>query len=81
MPPQVSFPKNVILNEAFEIVRQEGLQALTARKIAQNLKSSTQPIYRAFQSMKDLETAVIDKAKAYAVNYLLEGGGKRSGRF
>ena len=74
MPPQVSFPKKVILNEAFEIVRKEGLQALTARKIAQNLKSSTQPIYRAFRSMKDLEIAVIEKAKEYAVNYLLEEG-------
>jgi AcrR family transcriptional regulator len=74
MPPHVSFPKDAILNEAFEIVRKEGLQALTARKIAQHLKSSTQPIYRVFRSMKELETAVIEKAKAYAVNYLLAGG-------
>jgi AcrR family transcriptional regulator len=73
MPPQVNFSKEQILNEAFEIVRKEGLSALSARRIAQNLKCSTHPIYRAFQSMKELETAVIEKAKEYAITYLLQG--------
>jgi AcrR family transcriptional regulator len=73
MPPQVNFSKEQILNEAFEIVRKEGLEVLSARRIAQNLKCSTHPIYRAFQSMKELETAVIEKAKEYAITYLLQG--------
>ena len=73
MPPQVNFSKEQILNEAFEIVRKEGLEVLSARRIVQNLKCSTHPIYRAFQSMKELETAVIEKAKEYAITYLLRG--------
>jgi AcrR family transcriptional regulator len=73
MPPQINFSKEQILNEAFEIVRKEGLEVLSARRIVQNLKCSTHPIYRAFQSMKDLETAVIEKARKYAMTYLLQG--------
>lgn len=72
MPPQINFSKEQILNEAFEIVRQEGLSALSARRIAQRLKCSTHPIYRAFQSMKELEGAVIRKIKEYAVQYVLQ---------
>jgi AcrR family transcriptional regulator len=71
MPPQLSFTDEEILNAAFEIVRKEGLDALSARRIAQELNCSTHPIYRAFQSMSELETALIEKAKAYVRSYLL----------
>lgn len=73
MPPQVNFSREDILNEAFQIVRKEGLQGLSARSVAQNLKSSTQPIYRAFDSMQQLEQAVLNKVKDYAVEYMLRG--------
>lgn len=71
MPPKVNFSREEILNEAFEIVRQEGLQALSARRIAKNLHSSTQPIYREFESMKQLEAEIIARAGEYAVAYFL----------
>jgi AcrR family transcriptional regulator len=73
MPPPINFSQDTILNEAFEIVRKEGLQALTARKIAQNLNCSTQPVYSAFGSMQELQDVVLKKAKAYAIGYLLQG--------
>lgn len=73
MPPQINFSQDQILQTAFELVRKEGLHALSARKIAQELTCSTNPIYRAFQSMQELETAVIQKAKEYAIHYLLQG--------
>ena len=57
---------------AFEAVRQEGLGVLTARRIAKELDCSTHPIYRAFQSMQELEEAVIEHAREYAVSYLLQ---------
>ena len=71
MPPKVNFSREEMLNEAFEIVRQEGLQALSARRIAKNLNSSTQPIYREFESMKQLEAEIIARARDYAVAYFL----------
>ena len=72
MPPAINFTQDTILNQAIEIVRKEGLQALTARKIAQNLGCSTQPVYSAFGSMQELQEAVLKKAKAYAISYLLQ---------
>ena len=71
MPPKVNFSREDIINEAFEIVRKEGLQALSARRIAKNLRSSTQPIYREFESMKQLEAEIIEKAGEYALAYFL----------
>lgn len=65
MPPAINFNQDTILDEAFRIVRNEGFQALTARKIAQNLGSSTQPVYSAFGSMRKLQEVVLQKAKAY----------------
>jgi AcrR family transcriptional regulator len=73
MPPPINFSQDTILNEAVEIVRKEGLQALTARKIAQNLGCSTQPVYSAFGSMQELQEAVLRRVKAYALHYLLQG--------
>ena len=72
MPPQINFTKDAILQEAFEIVRKEGQQALTARRIAQRLNCSTQPIYSAFASMKELTEAVRQKAVEFGEQYLLQ---------
>ncbi len=59
MPPQINFSKKDILDAAFELIRQEGLEVLTARRIARELECSTHLIYRAFQSVKDLEEALL----------------------
>ena len=73
MPPAINFSQDAILDEAFTIVRNEGLQMLTARKVARNLECSTQPVFRAFGSMQKLQEAVLHKAKTYAITYLLQG--------
>jgi len=72
MPPKVNFTKERILQQSFEIVRKEGLGTLSARKIALNLHCSTRPIYTAFRSMKELQEAVIQEAREYAMTYLLQ---------
>lgn len=72
MPPKVNFTKEKVLQQAFEIVCKEGLDKLSARKIAQHLHCSTRPVYTAFQSMKELREAVIQKAIEYALSYFLQ---------
>ncbi|MFC1863624.1 TetR/AcrR family transcriptional regulator [Thermodesulfobacteriota bacterium] len=69
MPPKINFRKEKIIQIAFEILRKEGLGALSARKIAMNLKCSTRPVYTAFRSMTELQDAVIEKARQYAMKY------------
>ncbi|RPI91386.1 MAG: TetR/AcrR family transcriptional regulator [Chloroflexi bacterium] len=74
MPPHTKFTQDIILDEAFEIVRQESLDVLSARRIAKELGCSTQPVYDAYASMQELQDAVIEKAKKYALDYFSQPG-------
>jgi AcrR family transcriptional regulator len=71
MPPKMSFTKERILDCAFDIIRKDGLGALSARRIAQELKCSTRPVYGTFVSMAALQAAVIQKAREFALNFFL----------
>lgn len=51
------------VNEAaFQIVRESGMEQLTARAIAEKLKSSTMPIYSCVSSMREIEETVVKRA-------------------
>jgi len=62
MPPKIKFEKESIINAAYEVVRKEGWEGLSARSIANELKSSTGPIYSQLKSMKTLEEEVLRKS-------------------
>ena len=70
MPPKVKFKKESIVNAAYEIVRKNGWQDLSSRSIAEELKSSTRPIYSHLRSMENLEEAVVKKAMALLEEYI-----------
>ncbi len=70
MPPKTVFTKEDVVSAAFEVARQQGIKALTAREVARRLKSSTAPVYSNFQSMKLLEREVIKKAKDLLLEYM-----------
>lgn len=65
MPPKRSITKEKVIDAAFNLVREKGLTALSARNIARQLNCSTQPVYSCFNTMKDLEAAVVEKASDY----------------
>lgn len=56
------FIKEDILEAAFQIVRKCGMEHLTARAIARELKSSTMPIYSTVSSMREVEEAVVKRS-------------------
>lgn len=68
--------KQMILDGAFELVREQGIEMLTARKLAAHIGCSTQPIFRVYSNMEELSGEVFLKAKAfyedYCVNYSQE---------
>ena len=70
MPPKVKFEREHIINAAFNIVRKHGWQGLSARTLAEQLNSSTRPIYTHLKSMKDLEYEVVKKAMALLEEYI-----------
>lgn len=62
MPPSVRFSREAVLNAAYQLIRREGPGALNARAVAKELGGSTQPIFRLFSGMDELQKAVIELA-------------------
>lgn len=70
MPPKAGTTKAEVLKEAFEFVRENGIEALTARALAQRLKCSTQPIYKLCDSMEQLKDDVYNMAIDFILSYM-----------
>ena len=62
MPRTISITKDSLIDASVELLRKEGMTALTARKLAKEAGCSTQPIFRAYQNMDELYADVFDKA-------------------
>ena len=75
MPPKQKFTKDDIVDAAFNIVREQGWEALTQRSIAQKLNASIGPIYSYLKSMTNLEEAVIEKAYELLLHYMINTRG------
>ena len=58
MPPKAKFTKEEIIKAAAEIVRENGVEALTARALGDKLGSSARPIFTVFESMNEVQNAV-----------------------
>lgn len=54
MPPKEKISKVTIQEAAFEMTREYGFTLVTARKLAEKLKCSTQPIFRQYENMEEL---------------------------
>ncbi len=73
MPPRAKFTKEEIIEAAFNIVKTDGLEALTSRALGTRLGSSARPIFTVFQSMDEVQQAVIESAKALYKEYVDQG--------
>lgn len=61
-----------ILERSVELLKEEGLKALTARNIANYMNISTQPIYVEFDSMDEVRKETIKLALTEVLNKLSE---------
>ncbi len=64
MPPKFKFSKEDIIAAALSITRKKGIDALTARSLADSLGSSPKPIFGLFSGMEQVKNEVILSAKA-----------------
>ncbi len=60
--PKIQYTKEIILEAALAIVSREGFEQLSVRNIAQEVGSSTAPIYTAYKNRNDLIKATKSKA-------------------
>ncbi|MBU1069797.1 TetR/AcrR family transcriptional regulator [Myxococcota bacterium] len=71
MPPRVFITREMLIHGAFEFVRRNGVGRLSTRNLANAMDCSTQPIYRAFSNMEELELATIEHAAGFVKEFLL----------
>lgn len=66
MPPKQEITREKVLSAALEVMRGEGIEAVTSRSVAKALKCSTQPIYSVCGNMDELKLMAYDRAMQYA---------------
>ena len=64
MPPKQRITREMILERAFAMFCQEGMEAVNARSVAKALNCSTQPIFSYYSGMEDLKSTLDAKAHA-----------------
>ena len=74
MPRSATTTREAMIEAAFELVRREGYDALTARALAAELGCSTQPIMYRFPDLSELREEVYRRADEFHTRYILEGG-------
>lgn len=73
MAPKNKFTKEEMVAAALRVVRAKGADGLTAKTIADELGTSTQPIFTAFGSMGDIRQAVYAAAVRVYDDYTSAG--------
>lgn len=62
MARKESVTRNMILETAFTLTREEGIENVTARKLAAKIGCSTQPIFRVYANMNELYEEIYQNA-------------------
>jgi len=73
MPKKVFYTKEYIAGVALQLLREEGIQNLTARAVAKRTGCSVCPIFSAFENMEELQRAVIAEARKVYDSYVDAG--------
>ncbi len=79
MPPKNKFTKEEIINAAIRIASKDGMQAVTARSLGNELSSSTKVIFGLFENMEELHGEIIKAAAAVYERFTIED--IKSGRY
>ena len=73
MAPKNKFTREEMVAAALRVVRARGIEALTAKTVADELGTSTRPIFTGFGSMDDVRREVYAAAVAVYDGYAKEG--------
>ncbi len=73
MPPKVKFQKEEIAAAALEVARKKGIDAVTAREVAKELRVSVGPIFTWFDTMEQLKAEVYALAREFYREYIERG--------
>ena len=71
MPPKSRITKDMILQAAVEVVRQNGFESVNARTVSQQLHCSTQPVMYHFSTIDRLKRAAYTQVDQMHSEYML----------
>ncbi len=60
MPPKQKITKEILLEHAFAIAEESGIQSVTSRSVAKRAGCSIQPVFSHFETMEDLRKETFD---------------------
>lgn len=72
MPKKAKVQKENIIDAAFELIRENGIEKLTVRDIAKKLHCSIQPIFYQFNTMEELKKTLLEYTKNYFNEFLFD---------
>lgn len=75
MPAKAKVTKAMIIDAAFEIVREAGIENVNARTVSEILGCSTQPVMYHFKTIADLKEAAYQKADNFHTEFIMDIGG------
>lgn len=73
MPPKAKVNREMIVEAAYELIRESGESCLNARSIAGKLGCSTQPVLYCFKTMEEIREEVYRKADEFHSHFLMQG--------
>ncbi len=73
MPPKQRFTREMILQTAIDIIDRDGIEGLSHRSIAAELKCSTQPVMSNFKTMDEVRFAARQSIDRDFTDYVLGG--------
>jgi len=72
LPTTIRITKEMILNAAFDITRNEGIEKLSNREIAKKMNCSIRPIYYQFKNSEELYKELYNKINSYFYDFIMK---------
>lgn len=72
MPTTIKISKDMILDAAFKIAREEGIEKISNREIAKKLDCSIRPIYYQFENAQEMQKELYLKIEKYFYQFLMD---------
>lgn len=72
MPPRPKYTKEEIVDAAFELTREKGIDSVVAREVGKRLNTSSSPIFTVWNSMEELKEEVFYRAKQRYQEYMAD---------
>lgn len=73
MAPRKKFSRDEMIEKAVQVVRKQGIGALTAKSLANELGVSTQPVFTCFHTIEEVRREVVNAAKIIYDDCVKEG--------